>query len=103
MNPHKLIVFVLALVGGCAAPATQMVACPDTGCAALDPPSPLEKPLREHAAFDLQCDNGALTVTWIDDTTAGVSGCGRQARYAFVVSHYHSRWLLDSPILAATK
>ncbi len=90
-------------LAGCAAPATQMVECPSRGCAALDPPEadPYHAALREHAEFDLQCPRASLDVADLDDTTAQVSGCGRSARYAYIVTRYQSRWLLDSPIVAA--
>ena len=98
MTLRKLM-FVLLLVGGCAAPTTAMVECPPSGCAPLEV-NPLEASLRDHASFDLQCAAPQLGVRWLDDTTAEVRGCGKGARYAYVVTRFQSRWVLDSPVLA---
>jgi hypothetical protein len=90
---------LLLLAGGCAAPTTAMVECPASGCPTPDPPNSLEPSLREHAAFDFQCPQGPIAVKWIDDNTAEASGCGHGARYAYVVTRFQSRWLLDSPVV----
>src|SRR5690348_12235713 len=91
---------VLLLTGACAAPDTNLVACPPQGCAALDPPSPREQALLDHAAFDLQCGQQNLHVSYCDrnDVSALVAGCGRQARYTSVGRYGESVWVLDSPV-----
>ncbi len=99
MSPRLLILAALLGTAGCAAPTTEMVECPPAGCtpATVDP---FEASLRDHATFDLQCDASSLAVRWLDDSTAEVTGCGRGARYAYIVQRYSSRWLLDSPVIA---
>lgn len=37
--------------------------------------------LARRAAFDLQCDEQALTVVELDDRTRGVAGCGQRVTY----------------------
>jgi hypothetical protein len=37
--------------------------------------------LRSRASFDLQCPEGQIQTTQIDDRTVGVRGCGQQATY----------------------
>jgi hypothetical protein len=37
--------------------------------------------LRSRASFDLQCPEGQIQTTQIDDRTIGVRGCGQQATY----------------------
>ena len=58
------------------------------------------KALRVRAAFDLKCEEQALTLqqlkTNADDGTGavyGVRGCGRQATY--INARTHDQWLLD--------
>ena len=99
---RHLLFAVIVLTAGCAAPTTAMVACPPTGCAALDPPSPLDRALLDHAELDLQCPRAQLDVKDVDSTTSWVSGCGRAARYAWIEQPAleGSRWLLDSPVTA---
>jgi hypothetical protein len=95
------LVSLLLLACGCAAPTTEMVACPAKGCAALDPPTPIELALFEHAEFDLQCPRDNLDIKKVDPDTLWVCGCGRGARYAYIAGRHHSRWVLDSPVLFA--
>lgn len=98
---RRFVIVIILVTAGCGAGApTAMVACPPQGCAALDPPTPMQRALLDHAAFDLQCPPAQLRVRDVDDVTASVSGCGRMARYAWIASRYRARWLLDSPILA---
>ena len=101
MRPSLLAMMIL-ITSGCAAPTTAMVACPPKGCAALDPPSPIDRMLYEHAERDLQCPRAELTIANDDSTTSTVSGCGRAARYALIAQRYYgARWILDSPIVPA--
>ena len=74
----------LITLAGCAAPTTEMVACPPQGCSALDPPSPMQQLLLAHAARDLACAAPELTVHELDDTSSAVSGCGKSARYVWI-------------------
>jgi hypothetical protein len=80
------------LLGACAAPQAQLVACPPEGCAALDPPDELHT----RAAFDLQCPARQLELFELSDRSwdTGVRGCGRQAVYKMI----RGVWTLDSPI-----
>jgi hypothetical protein len=97
---RKLLLAVLLLTGACATTDSNgnLVACPAEGCAALDPPDRFKQALLDHAAYDLQCPQQQLRVSYLDDSEidAQVTGCGRQARY---VGRYGSlRWRLDSPV-----
>ena len=57
--------------------------------------------LRIRAAFDLKCEEQALTLQQLKSTNAdkgtgavyGVRGCGRQATY--INMHANDEWLLD--------
>lgn len=58
-----------------------------------------EEQLRARAAFDLQCPEGKLQLTQLDDRTQGVRGCDKQATY---VESCHGQgrtdctWVLNS-------
>jgi hypothetical protein len=47
------------------------------GCAS----TPRPDPLRQRAAFDLNCQASRLSIVDLDFNTAGVRGCGQQATY----------------------
>src|ERR1700752_1774556 len=100
---RKLLVVVILLTAACAAPATEMVACPPTGCAKLAAPTEIQRMLLEPAAFDLQCPSMELEVKDLDSVSSAVTGCGRTARYAWLSGRWTgSRWLLDSPVISVT-
>ncbi len=40
--------------------------------------------VRRQAAFDLQCDRGAVSIEHLSADTFGVRGCGKQASYLLV-------------------
>lgn len=109
----RAALLAVALYAGCAAQATQMEACPASGCVYPKPGSPDPAPtshLRQQAAFDLQCDQAKLAWTrigdekWYTDIRSwGVHGCGKQASYV-LESQCRGRaedecnWALNSPI-----
>jgi hypothetical protein len=95
---NRLIAMLLLVASACAAPATEMVACPARGCASLDPPTPIDAALLEHAERDLECPRAELYIEACGAASSRVSGCGRAARYAWIA---RTRWILDSPIMAA--
>jgi hypothetical protein len=43
---------------------------------------PVEQ-LRTRAAYDFECPESQLVITTIDESTKGVSGCGRSATYIY--------------------
>jgi hypothetical protein len=96
----RLLAFAISITAvGCATPSTAMVECPATGCPSLDAPTPMQRLLLAHAERDLSCPSAQLEIHDVDDTTSDVRGCGRTARYAWIVQPYgQSRWLLDSPV-----
>lgn len=51
--------------------------------------------LEKRAAFDFHCDQDELTITRIDYSTRGVSGCGHQATYVYV---QHQGWVMNSTL-----
>ena len=49
--------------------------------------------LRARASFDLQCPSEQLQVTELDNSVAGVAGCGQRATYVY----NNGSWVLNSP------
>ena len=72
---------LLLALNACAATKTEMVACPPEGCPKEEPAARDDDPVRQRAAFDLQCAANKLQIVEIDFTTRGARGCGRQATY----------------------
>jgi hypothetical protein len=50
--------------------------------------------VRARAEFDLDCPRAGLQVTVINETTRGVSGCGKRGTY--VISQMWDAWILNS-------
>ena len=51
--------------------------------------------LEKRAAFDFHCDQDELTITRIDYSTRGVSGCGHQATYVYL---QHQGWVMNNTL-----
>jgi len=49
--------------------------------------------LRTRAAFDLDCEEDQISVTDLDQSTTGASGCGRRASYLGVCSAFACTWI----------
>jgi hypothetical protein len=49
--------------------------------------------LRTRAAFDLDCAEDQITVTDLDQSTSGASGCGRRASYLGLCSAFACTWI----------
>ena len=49
--------------------------------------------LAERASFDLDCPPNQLTITELDQSNAGVRGCGRQATYLGVCQGFGCTWI----------
>ena len=111
----KLALAVLMLtVAACAPQATQMEACPPSGCGPSQSTGGTgSKPtatLLRQAAFDLKCDQGQLQWTAIGEESTfsdvrswGVRGCGKQATYVLEercrgYAGPDCNWILNSPI-----
>jgi hypothetical protein len=94
----RTFVLLFAVVAGCAAEKTEMVACPPEGCQKIDP-EPDNDPVRRRATFDLQCDRSKIEIVEIDWTTRGARGCGRQATYKQRMGSYD--WVMDSAVVTA--
>jgi hypothetical protein len=51
--------------------------------------------LQKRAAFDFHCEQDDLTITRIDYSTRGVSGCGHQATYVYL---QHQGWVMNNTL-----
>ncbi|MGH7435063.1 MAG: hypothetical protein ACRENE_05250 [Polyangiaceae bacterium] len=51
--------------------------------------------LEKRAAFDFHCDQDELTITRLDYSTRGVSGCGHQATYVYLE---HQGWVMNNTL-----
>ena len=62
-------------------------------------PQKKENPIIGIAAFDLNCPKDQLSITVIERTIWGVSGCGRRGRYVHVCHRRgmtdECRWILN--------
>ncbi|HEX8951241.1 MAG TPA: hypothetical protein VF945_05325 [Polyangia bacterium] len=102
---------LLFLLGGCAAPATELKACPSGDCEAearvakqaLESQRENERlravGLINRASFDLNCPGRDIVVVELSDASRGVRGCGKQAAYARRWG-MPEEWVLDSPVTA---
>jgi len=52
--------------------------------------------VRDRAPVDLACPGEAITVTFVDEKTPSVAGCGQQAVYV----EGYGRWVINGPIRA---
>jgi hypothetical protein len=52
-----------------------------SACAPPPPPKPVEHPIVRLAMFDLDCPRNEIEYTQINETTWGVSGCGKRTKY----------------------
>ena len=48
--------------------------------------------LKRRASYDLQCGPAQLQLTWLDQLSTGVAGCGRRATYVSRCPHDHDVW-----------
>jgi hypothetical protein len=85
---------ILLALSACAAPKTEMVACPPEGCPKEEPARD-DDPVRQRAAFDLQCPANKLEIVEIDFMTRGARGCGRQGTYKRRPG-FLSDWVMDA-------
>lgn len=71
--------------------------CLGWSCVWLDDP-------RARASFDLNCPREQLAITWINETSRGISGCERRATYlAKVEQNYAVTWILNSPVQSSVQ
>ena len=71
--------------------------CLGWSCVWLDDP-------RARASFDLNCPREQLAITWINETSRGISGCERRGTYlAKVEQNYAVTWILNSPVQSSVQ
>jgi hypothetical protein len=99
------------LVAGCAAPATELKACPSGDCEAEARAAEQKRASDEAAArlrtrglinrasFDLNCPGPEIVVVKLGTTSRGVRGCGKQATYVHQFDTFDD-WALNSPVSA---
>lgn len=62
------------------------------GCVTRDA---MYQKLAKRAAFDLDCPAHKLTITELDASNAGVSGCGRHAMYIGICQNLQCTWIQE--------
>ena len=53
----------------------------------------MESKLVSRASFDLDCPEGEIELTELDQATRGVSGCGRRASYIGICQYFECTWI----------
>ncbi len=102
------VILLPLLLASCAAPATELKACPSGDCEAEARAQAQADASRRHAerlrsprllsraSFDLDCPAADLVVVELSWQTRGVRGCGRQASYVRMRESF-DEWVLNSP------
>jgi hypothetical protein len=63
------------------------------GCMTADQ---MESKLRTRASFDLGCPEEGLTITELDTSTRGVTGCGRRQSYLGICQFFDCTWVAQA-------